>query len=31
VTARLVGDELNLNLSSLASGLIVVIIVVVGG
>jgi hypothetical protein len=30
VTARLVGDELDLNLSPLASGLIVVIVVVVG-
>jgi hypothetical protein len=31
VTARLVGDELDLNLSSLTSGLIVVIVIVVGG
>jgi len=30
VTARLVGDELDLNLSSLASGLIVVVVIVVG-
>ena len=31
VATRLVGDELDLNLSSLTSGLIIVIIVVVGG
>ncbi len=31
MTARLVGDELDLNLSPLASGLIVVIVIVVGG
>lgn len=31
MTARLVGDELDLNLSPLASRLIVVIVIVVGG
>jgi hypothetical protein len=31
VSTRLVGDELNLNLSTLATGLIIVIVVVVGG
>ena len=31
MAARLVGDKLDLNLSPLASGLIVVIVVVVGG
>lgn len=31
MAARLVGDKLDLNLSPLASGLIVVIVIVVGG
>lgn len=31
MTSRFVGDELDLNLSPLASGLIVIIVVVVGG
>lgn len=31
MSTRLVSDELNLNLSTLATGLIIVIIVVVGG
>jgi hypothetical protein len=31
MAARLVGDKLDLNLSTLASGLIVVIVIVVGG
>ena len=31
VATRLVGDELDLNLSALAAGLVIVIVVVVGG